>query len=98
MIAAAEYSPYQAAVFRILDSHYRPLRNAAKILARHGRATPKTAENWLAKKHAPRGDQLIALCANCDALADEIFRMVAELKASRNEPTPSQLRGTDGKA
>jgi hypothetical protein len=77
---------YSAVVFEVLQREYAPLKHAAKLLARHARTSPRTAENWLAGTHAPNGEKLINLMAECSALADEINRLIAERKA---------LRGTD---
>jgi hypothetical protein len=76
---------YSDVVFDVLRREYAPLKHAAKLLARHARTTPRTAENWLAGTHAPNGDKLVYLMAECEALADELFKLVAERKRMRGD-------------
>lgn len=76
---------YGEAVFQVIRREYAPLKNAAKLLARAARTTPRTAENWLAGTHAPNGEKLVNLMAECPALADEVMRLVAERRAARGE-------------
>ncbi len=66
---------YAAAVHGVLTREYGPLRNAAKILARAAGVSPRTSQNWLQGLCAPRGDELLKLMVECDALRDEIFRL-----------------------
>jgi len=66
---------YAAAVHGILSREYGPLRNAPKLLAQKAQVSVRTADNWLRGVCAPRGDELIRLMSECDALRDEIFRM-----------------------
>lgn len=72
----------RATVSEVVTGYLRrecgPLRHAAKLIARKARATPRTAEAWLAGRHAPYGEHLINLMAECDALAEEINRLVEE--------------------
>jgi len=74
---------YSDAVVDVLRREYGPLKHATKLLARHARTSPRTAENWLAGSHAPNGEKLINLMAVCDALADEVNRLVAERRKER---------------
>lgn len=83
---SAVASTYSDTVFNVLRREYAPLKHAAKLLARHARTTPRTAENWLAGTHAPNGEKLINLMAECETLADEINQLIAERKAARGEP------------
>lgn len=63
-----------------LRREYQPMRNAAKLIARAARATPRTAEAWLAGQQAPQAEHLINLMTN-DELAEEILELVRERKA-----------------
>lgn len=76
---------YGDVVHDVIRRQFAPLKHAAKLLARAAGTTPRTAENWLAGSHAPNGDKLLNLMAECDELADEIFRVVAERRAARGE-------------
>jgi hypothetical protein len=76
---------YSATVFPVMQREYAPLKHAAKLLARHARTTPRTAENWLAGTHAPNGEKLLNLMAECTDLADEVNRLVAERRAARGD-------------
>lgn len=76
---------YSDAVIGVIRREYAPLKNASKLLARHARTTPRTAENWLAGTHAPNGEKLINLMAECEELADEVYRLIAERRAARGE-------------
>lgn len=81
MIAAT----YSDVVVDVLRREYGPLKHAAKLLARHAKTTPRTAENWLAGTNAPNGEKLINLMAECNTLADEINRLIHDRRASRGE-------------
>lgn len=76
---------YGDVVHEVIQRNFAPLKHAAKLLARAAGTTPRTAENWLAGSHAPNGDKLISLMANCDDLAEEINRLVAARKAASGE-------------
>jgi hypothetical protein len=82
MSTAATYSDV---VINVLRREYGPLKHATKLLARHARTSPRTAENWLAGTHAPNGEKLINLMASCEVLAEEVHRLVAKRKAERGE-------------
>lgn len=76
---------YGEAVFQVIRREYAPLKNAAKLLARAARTTPRTAENWLAGTHAPNGEKLVNLMAECEPLADEVMRLVEERRRARGD-------------
>jgi len=67
---------YSDVVFGVIRREYAPLKHAAKLLARHAKTTPRTAENWLSGTHAPNGEKLINLMAECPSLAVEVNRLV----------------------
>ena len=75
MIGAASYPEI---VNGFLRERFGGLRNAEKLLAKAARVSPRTAENWLADQCAPRGEQLLALMAECDELAERIMQAVRE--------------------
>ncbi len=62
----------------VLRREFGPLRHAAKLVARAARATPRTAEAWLAGLQAPQGEHIVNLMAECDALAEAINNLVRE--------------------
>jgi len=76
---------YTDAITSVLRREYLPLRNAAKTLARHGGTSTRTAENWLAGLHAPSGESLVNLMAECEALTAEVNRLVEERRKARGE-------------
>jgi hypothetical protein len=76
-------STYNDVVLGFIRREFAPLRHAAELLARAAGTTPRTAKNWLAGEHAPNGEKLLNLLAECKPLADEIFRVVEERRAAR---------------
>lgn len=74
---------YGDVVHDVIRRRFAPLKHAAKLLARAAGTTPRTAENWLAGSHAPNGEKLVNLMADCQELAEEINRLVAERRALR---------------
>lgn len=76
-----------------LRREYQPMRNAAKLIARAARATPRTAEAWLDGHQAPQAEHLINLMTN-DKLAEEILKLVEERKAC-GEASASLSGGSD---
>ncbi len=55
-------------------------RHAAKRLAADADNSPRTAEGWLAARAVPHTAELINLMARNDALAEEIMRLVHEIR------------------
>jgi hypothetical protein len=76
---------YNDAVLGYIRREFAPLKHAAELLARAAGATPRAAKAWLAGEHAPSGEKLLNLLAECKPLADEIFRIVEERRAARGE-------------
>jgi hypothetical protein len=76
---------YNDVVLGYIKRIFGPLKHAAKLLARASGATPRTAENWLAGEHAPNGENLVQLMAECSDLADEIMALVAERRSARGD-------------
>jgi hypothetical protein len=76
---------YNDVVLGYIKRTFGPLKHAAKLLARASGATPRTAENWLAGEHAPNGENLVQLMAECSDLADEIMALVAERRSARGD-------------
>lgn len=74
---------YSNAVLEVIQRQYAPLRHGHKLLARDAGTSPRTAENWLRGNNAPSGENLIALMAECEELAAEVNRLVAERRAAR---------------
>jgi hypothetical protein len=60
-----------------------PQRHAAKLLARAIGAEPRSVRAWMSGECAPRADDLIALCAECEGLAIEIQQLIMERRACR---------------
>lgn len=69
-------STYNETVWSVIAREYQPLRNAEERLARHAGATPRAARNWLQRQCTPNGENLVNLMAQCEALHEEITRLV----------------------
>lgn len=78
---------YGDVVLGFIQRKYGPLRNATKLLARDAGCSPRTAESYLAGTHAPNGEKLINLLAECQELADEVNRLVAQRRRVRHNDT-----------
>jgi hypothetical protein len=76
-------SDYRESVLAVIAREYGPMRHAAKILAQHAQASYRTAESWIAGRNVPSGESLMNLMSECNALADEINRLVAERRKQR---------------
>lgn len=59
------------------------MRNASKRIGRVIDADPRVVENYIYGRHCPPAAKLIELMAECDDLANEVNRLVAERRASR---------------
>jgi hypothetical protein len=71
---------YNDIIGSYLRERFAPLRHATKIIARIGRVSPRTAENWLSGTHAPQGEALLNLIGECDDLGARIMAAAAERK------------------
>jgi len=69
-----------------LRARFGTQRGAEKVLARKGRCSPRTAENWLRAESAPAGEQLLNLMAECDGLADAIMAEVQRRRITGAPP------------
>lgn len=76
---------YAQVVFAAIQREYAPYRHAAKRLAKDAHTTPRNAENWLAGRTSPNGEKLLHLMSECQALADEINKLVAARRAERGK-------------
>ena len=76
---------YNTVVLGYIRREFSPLKHAAKLLARAAGTTPRCAKAWLAGEHAPNGESLVHLMAECSDLADEVMRLVEERRAERGE-------------
>lgn len=61
------------------------MRNAAKRIGRRINTDPRVVENYIYGRHCPPAAKLIDLMSECDELADEVMRIVAERKAQRGQ-------------
>lgn len=61
------------------------MRNPAKRIGRRIDADPRAVENYIYGRHCPPAAKLIELMAECDELANEVNRLVAERKSARGE-------------
>ena len=61
------------------------MRGATKRIGRRISADPRVVENYIYGRHCPPAAKLIELMAECQELADEVNRLVAERKASRGD-------------
>lgn len=73
-------SDYRETILNVIAQQYATKRHAAKILARHAKASYRTAEAWIAGRNVPSGASLMNLMAECEVLADEVMRLVNERK------------------
>jgi hypothetical protein len=76
---------FKCVVLGVIDREYGALRHASKILGRHARVSHRTAEEWISGRSVPSGDNLINLMAQCEALADEITKLVAERRSAKGK-------------
>jgi hypothetical protein len=76
---------YNDVVLGFIQREFLPLKHAAKLLARAAGTTPRCAKAWLSGEHAPNGESLVKLMAECSGLADEVMRLVQEHRAARGE-------------
>lgn len=87
MITAA-YKPTSVDVAemvrRALRRKYAPLKRSAAILADDVRANPKTAQNWLDGRCAPRLNEFAAVMARCEDLEEEFMAMVRAMRAEND--------------
>lgn len=67
----------------VLRAEYGELRHAAERLARKIGCDPRAARNWLYGINAPRLADAIELAAECEAVADEINRLIIERRKQR---------------
>jgi hypothetical protein len=75
-------SDYRETVLTIIAQEYSPLRHGAKILAKHAKASYRTAEAWVAGRNAPSIKSVMNIAANCRAMSDELNRMISESQQS----------------
>lgn len=75
-------SDYRETVLTVIAQEYSPLRNGAKILARHAKASYRTAEAWVAGRNAPSIKSVMNIAANCRAMSNELNRLIAESQQS----------------
>ena len=76
---------FNGTIQAVIAREYRPLRHASKILAQHARSSYRTAEAWLSGRCVPTGENLANLMVECEALAEEINRLIAERRSIRGE-------------
>lgn len=78
-------STYGETILGAIAREYGPMRHASKILAQHACASYRTAEAWIAGRSVPSGENLLHLMANCEVVAAEVNRLVAERRASKGK-------------
>lgn len=76
---------YADVVLTVLKRTYGGTPHAAKRLAQAARTSYRTAENWLMGANAPSGEALINLMAECEELAEEVGRLVAERRQAKRD-------------
>jgi hypothetical protein len=62
----------------VLREQYAGRRHAAEYLARDANVTPRTARAWLDGVCTPQAHSLINLMRRCEALRQEVDRLVQE--------------------
>ena len=74
----SESVTYAEAIWTVLDEGYGSQRHGPEMLARTAGVVPRTAKNWLQRKCAPRGDELVRLMAADDRVADTMLDLVLQ--------------------
>jgi hypothetical protein len=83
---------YGQSVTGALRGEWGVLKHAAKLLGRAVGVGPRTAENWLAGKSAPRGAELIRLLANSASVRSAF---AALLEQAWNESAAAERQSAD---
>jgi hypothetical protein len=76
-------APLTATVIDFISREYGRRPHAAKLLAKLARTSHRTAERWVTGAAAPSGDNLMHLLVECEGLADELNRAVAEQRKQK---------------
>lgn len=74
-------STYAETVWDALHDAYAPLKHGVELLARVADVVPRTAKNWLERRNAPRGDELVRLMAADPRIAVAIRSLVLRQRA-----------------
>jgi hypothetical protein len=67
--------------FRFITQHYKPQRNASKLLAKAAGCSPAAAQAWLSGRRMPKNYGFFRLCAVHDELATEYFSTIDKIRA-----------------
>ena len=67
---------YAEVMHTAIEALYAPMKGAAKILAQACDTHPNTTANWLRKRNAPNGEQLVALMAADPEIETTILDLV----------------------
>lgn len=71
-------------ILDFIAREYAPRRHASKLLARAAKTSHRTAERWLRGDAIPSGENLMNLLVECEDLANDVNRLVAELRKKRD--------------
>jgi len=85
---------YHDVVWEFLERRFKPLRHAEERLARAAGCTPRTARGWLRQEHAPQGEHLLALMAECGDLARDIMQAVEDRRCGRSSASSGDADGS----
>lgn len=66
-----------------LRRQFGDLRHATKVVAAQIGADPRALKNWLYGRNAPQLADALKLAIECDEVAAEIMKIIAEGKAKR---------------
>lgn len=68
----------------VLNAEYGAVRCWTKQLGRKLRKDPRALENWQAGACTPLLTDALHLAAECDAIAEELFAIIKEIKDAKN--------------
>lgn len=74
---------YKNVICETIFREYGGLRCGSKILARKINISYRSVERWFYKETAPKGDQLIDLMAENEAIANQVLKLVEERREQR---------------
>lgn len=72
VMSGAITSNYRENILTVITREYSAKRHGAKILARHAKASYRTAQAWISGRNVPSGQHFMNLLQECEAMADII--------------------------
>lgn len=87
------------ALLAVIRREFGSSRHAAKRLAAIANSSVRTSESWLQEIRCPTVPNLISICAESEAVRDELFRQIELSKQQRTKnagATRNAGQGGDG--